>query len=133
MNRPADINQLGWSRWNGSEYGFQGDDIGHPHWQFDALESLSAGFASQAESDRERLKVDIGQAGLREFGQEDGSARIADAVRTRKLSRIHFPSAAAWWMKEPDSRHVHSPASGSDVESWMSETLSYAVQELGRL
>ena len=32
----------GWARWGSANYGFQAADAGHPHWQFDALESLPA-------------------------------------------------------------------------------------------
>lgn len=30
----------GWARWNGNDFSFQASDAAHPHWQFDALESL---------------------------------------------------------------------------------------------
>ena len=30
----------GWARWNGTDYGYQAGEAAHPHWQFDALESL---------------------------------------------------------------------------------------------
>ena len=125
----------GWSKWNGSHYGFQGGDAGHPHWQFDALESLSSGFeAAQAEGDLQRLRGDDGAVGIREFGEDGGgAANVEEAIRSRKLSRIHFPSAAAWWMKTPHNLHAHAPATGKEIEGWARETLSYAVQELGRV
>ena len=125
----------GWAKWNGSHYGFQGDEAGHPHWQFDALDSLSVDLESaQLEADLERLRGAGSPVGLREFGEDgDGSASIKEAIRTRKLSRIHFPSAAAWWMNAPHNLHAHSPVSGEEIEMWASETLGYAVRELGRL
>ena len=126
----------GWSKWNGSQFGFQGGGAGHPHWQFDALESLAAGLElARAEHDLERLRADDAAAGIREFGEAGvgASASVEDAIRSRKISRIHFPSAAAWWMKTPHNLHAHSPSSDKEIEGWARETLRYAVEELRRV
>ena len=126
----------GCSKWNGSQYGFQAGDAGHPHWQFDALESLWPGREmGQAEADLELLKDDTDGAAVgREFGRDgDKSESVEEAIRQRKLSRIHFPSAATWWMGTPHNVHAHSPASVREIEVWTQETLSYALGELGRL
>ena len=125
----------GCSKWDGSEYGFQGGDAGHPHWQFDALESLSAGLELvQAEDERKRLRGDDAAAGPREFGEKDNSpASVEKAIGSRKLSRIHFPSAAAWWKEEPANLHAHSPACEREIEVWTEKTLRYVLRELRRL
>ena len=94
----------GWSKWNGSQYGFQGGDVGHPHWQFDALESLLADSELvRAKGDLKQLRDNYVAVGVREFGEDrvGTAASVPDAIRSRKLSRIHFPSAAGWWMKAP--------------------------------
>lgn len=124
----------GWTKWNGSQHGFQGGNAGHPHWQFDALESLTLGLElAQVEDDLERLRSG-GTAGIREFGKDGlGKASIEEAVRNRKLSRFHFPSAAAWWMKTPRNLHAHSPTSGNEIEVWAKETLCYTLRELERI
>ena len=128
----------GWEKWNGSHYGFQAGDAGHPHWQFDALESLTSGFESaQAKGDLERLRSGTGAARVRKFGEDGGDgvrkASVEEAIRSRELSRIHFPSAATWWMKAPLNLHAHSPTSGKEIEVWAKETLCYTLRELERV
>lgn len=125
----------GWSKWIDSNYGFQAGDVGHPHWQYDALESLSAAYEStRVEEDLARLEKDDDTVEIQEF--EEGrisAANVEDEVKSRKLSRIHFPSAAAWWTKAPNNLHTHAPASRTEIEKWASETLTYTVKELARV
>ena len=124
----------GWAKWNASQYGFQGGSTSHPHWQFDALESLTPPIDSAGvEADLVRLRSG-GATGVGEFGEDSlGKASIEAAIRSRKLSRIHFPSAAAWWMKTPRNLHAHSPTSDNEIEVWARETLCYTLQELERV
>ena len=125
----------GWSNWEGANYGFQGGDVGHPHWQYDALESLSAAFDNtQLEEALEALNGNDQTEELQEF--DEGRLRktnVVNEVRGRLFSRIHFPSAAPWWLNAPHNRHTHSPASRKDIESWAHETLTYTVKELERV
>ena len=125
----------GWSKWDGLNYGFQGGEVGHPHWQFDALDTLSlASTETQLDEELARLKDDHETEEIREFGESQiVAAKVEEEVRSRKLSRIHFPCAAAWWMQAPHDRHAHVPNSEREIESWARETLTYTVKELDRI
>lgn len=126
----------GWARWNGSEFGFQAGDAAHPHWQFDAIESLKRDEAT------ERAAVFLSV--LRSEEQETAAPRdfsppaltrgdVDDVIGAQELSRLHFASAAAWWKSAPNDRHVHAPSAPKDIQVWLKETLIYVLRELGRL
>ena len=125
----------GWSKWHGTNYTFQGGNVGHPHWQYDALDSVSTAIEkSGVIGEFERLQEDDATVEIREFNEGVVSrVNIEEEVRSRKLSRFHFPSAAAWWMQSPHNLHTHAPQSENEIESWASETLTYTVRELARV
>lgn len=125
----------GWSRWFGSEFGFQAAGAGHPHWQFDAVESLFQSVeAEHAASDLNELRSGTANGGTSIFvGQAPDTQEAVDVVRKRELSRIHFPSVAPWWRKAPHNEHAHAPTSGRDIQTWTEETLRYIVDELDRI
>ena len=125
----------GWSRWNGSSCGHQADGAGHPHWQFDALESISADDTEdRAETYLSILRKEAEEIAPRDFVPESlGREEISDLVGMKKVSRMHFASAASWWKVAGQDSHIHAPASIKEVESWAGETLRYLVRELARL
>lgn len=121
----------GWARWTGNVLGFQASGAGHPHWQIDVLESL----ADNAESER-------AQQLLRVLNSDDSEGRdfaqmtiedTRDLVSRQQLSRMHFPSAAAWWRSEPNDRHAHCPSKTVEVEGWLRRTICYVSAELTRM
>lgn len=122
----------GYAKWIGDSYSFQAGNAGHPHWQFDALDSLSekqpALLAQQyadaiRESDSPKTAI--------EFSPKGDLATEADYLNVaRKLSRVHFASAAMWW-KQPN--HSHSPQTAKDIEVWLSSLIEYLSEELERL
>ena len=109
-------------------------DIGDPHWQFDGMESM---FRVDAELHEARLRVQqLGSASAvaRPFGpREPTSNELHALVSRRRVSRLHFPSAAAWWRPAPDDAHTHTPKSAKEVEVWVDKTVSYIGKELVRL
>ena len=124
----------GWARWGiDNRYGFQAGDAGHPHWQFDALDSLT----DQEAMDRAvQLRQEIRSGpreGPREFGAPRPESDMRDIVTSKPLSRVHFASAAAWWKPPPQNGHAHQPARLFDLEVWVDHALSYMRVELGRL
>ena len=125
----------GWARWNGSEYGYQAGDAAHPHWQFDALDSLKRDDASQRAADYlSVLKIEEQDVKPRDFSpQSMDSEDVSDLISTQELSRIHFASAAAWWKDVPNNSHVHNPASLTELQIWVKKTLRFVGQELARL
>ena len=123
----------GWARWVGSDYSFQAADAAHPHWQFDALESLSNDKLSRrAEQLLSRLKVEAAPE-IREFSPQLSNVDVRDVVTAQKLSRFHFASAAAWWKSPPYCEHVHGPSNFTDIESWLRHSLDYIKLELVNL
>lgn len=125
----------GVARWNGTDYCLQAGDAAHPHWQFDALESLSREHAeAQAETYLAVLKQEEEEIGPRDFSPHGISANeVGELILVQELSRLHFASAAAWWKAAPNGGHAHIPGSVRDIQTWVRETLSYVVSELARL
>ncbi len=124
----------GFAEWTKGTSGFQAKNAGHPHWQFDALESvLTENGAEDAEAFLELLREESEEPAAKEFEPQPANDVILDVVRAQKLSRIHFASAAAWWVPETDRRHAHSPKNVQQLRDWSSNTLNYIIQELGRL
>jgi hypothetical protein len=123
----------GWAKWDGADHSFQGAGAGHPHWQFDALDSLPNEAASErAAMLREIIEGDIGSV-VRDFAPQLPEDDIRDIIATQKLSRIHFASAAAWWKTPPNDQHAHCPERVHDLQAWLQRSLGYLVLELGRL
>ena len=125
----------GVARWNGSELGFQAGNAGHPHWQFDAVESLrDDDHETRATEILSTLRKESREQEVRQFfPQLAGRQQIRDLVELQKLSRIHFASAAAWWKKPPHDNHVYGPEKVGEIYVWLSGTLRYIRQELLRL
>ena len=125
----------GWASWNGTDYGHQAGDAAHPHWQFDALESLRRDDAVRRAADSLAvLRMEKQETEPRDFSpQSIGLDDVRDLVSTRKLSRIHFASGAAWWKGPSMDAHAHSPTSVTEIQVWVKKTLGYVVRELGRL
>ena len=123
----------GWARWDGSDYSFQATNAAHPHWQFDALDSLPDDDLSQRSAQLLRRLSAEAEPEIHEFTPQLSEADVRDIVTTQKLSRIHFASAAAWWKSPPHDGHVHSPNNPVDVENWVQHSLDYIKLEFDRL
>ena len=123
----------GWAKWDGMDYSFQAVDAAHPHWQFDALDSLPDESLSQRAGELlSRLKNEP-KTEIHEFSPHLSEVDVRDMVAVQKFSRIHFASAAAWWKDPPHGNHVHNPSDLSDVENWVRHSLEYIKRELNRL
>ena len=123
----------GWVQWAGSDYGFQASGAAHPHWQFDALDSLpDETLSERAKEILSRLKNDAPSA-VHDFSPSLSDPDVRDMVSVQKLSRIHFASAAAWWAPSPQNTHVHGPTDVSDIQGWIRHSLDYIKLELARL
>lgn len=126
----------GWARWGGKqEAGYQAGNAAHPHWQFDALESLKPDSSvARAETYLEILRSEAVGSPAREF-IPSGMTRedVGEIIGVQELSRIHFASAAMWWSAEPNNLHAHSPKVVQDIQKWVQQTLAYINIELQRL
>lgn len=126
----------GFAAWSGTQASFQGKNAGHPHWQFDVLESLSSELAE--ENANELLELlrgdDDGEAvEPAEFMPPGDQQIIADIVSAQKLSKLHFASAASWWKSAPHDAHAHSPLRAEEAAIWLERTIAYTKEELERL
>lgn len=117
------------------DYGAQAGDAGHPHWQFDALDSI------RKEETVEAARMHLAVLKQEERGSEVQtfspnsvqSSEIDEVIWAKDFSRVHFASAASWWKNAPENRHAHFPKEVSDIETWVQRTIEYSVGELGRL
>lgn len=114
---------------------FAAGNAGHPHWQFDAIDSLLA----PADSDRARefvaiLKAEHEEAGIQDFTPDAvENNEVRDVICGRSLAPIHFASVAPWWRSAAARAHAHVPATTKQLRDWLDGTLSYVSEELGRL
>ena len=123
----------GWARWGRREYSFQAGGAAHPHWHFDALESIVEEKSSQRATDLiSRLKAN-GESAISEFSPKLSDLDVRDLIGAQKVSRIHFASAAAWWKSQPDGEYVRGPETLGDIENWVRHSLDYIKRELERL
>ena len=125
----------GWADWQGRGFGPQAGNAAHPHWQFDALESLRRDEAREAtrvylavlRKEARGVKPQVFSPSMVE------NSEIDEIVGAKDFGRMHFASAAAWWRRAPNDCHAHFPSSCSDLEAWVRKTIDYAVEELERL
>ena len=125
----------GWAKWNGQSYNQQAGNAGHPHWQFDGVESLKRRDSEKlARTYSEMLTAEEKTVELQAFSPQGMEmSDINEIVGAKDFSRLHFASVAAWWRKTPEDIHTHFPSSESDVEAWVKKTIDYTVEELDRL
>lgn len=120
----------GWAKWDGASYAFQ-SEAGHPHWQIDALESLGQDTSALRGKTLQALQdSDEGEV-VHEFLPEADTVR--GLVLAQGLSRVHFPSAAAWWRPTPQNGHAFTPEDTMQLRSWLTLTLRYLKSELASL
>lgn len=121
----------GWAKWNAQAAASFQTDAGHPHWQFDALDSLSEDSSVLRRQTLEVLRDPEDEEPVREFDPSPETVR--DLVLAQGLSRVHFPSAAAWWRPAPHNGHAFAPESTMELRAWLSHTLRYLKAELATL
>jgi hypothetical protein len=115
----------GWARWNGANYTYQVGQAAHPHWQFEALESLKRDDAAErAATFLSILRREEEEAEPREFSPQSISREnVGELIGMQELSRLHFASAAAWWKTSLSEAHVYSPSSLADIHAWVGRPL----------
>lgn len=118
-----------------SQWMMQGGDAGHPHWQFDVLDSLLApAKVEEARAFADILRAEAEDATLKEFvGTGAAPREIETVVSVRSLAALHFASAAPWWLKTPQDAHAHVPADPGQIRVWLAKTLGYVARELERV
>lgn len=117
------------------QWSMQGGDAGHPHWQFDAMDSLLVpAKAEEARMFADILRSEFEQAEAKDFVPVNtGKDEVQGIVSARSLAALHFASAAPWWLKDPHDAHAHVPKDESQIQNWLDRTLDYLSKELRRL
>lgn len=123
----------GWAKWNGRDFGFQASDAAHPHWQFDALDSINEMEPDDPAAEYLEQLRGNDETEMADFIPPSAEGDIRRAISRQKLSRLHFASAAHWWRRPPEDRHAHHPASSADLQNWLQHSLDYLRNELVRL
>jgi hypothetical protein len=116
----------GLKNWDRTGIGFQASGAGHPHWQFDMVESLVS--AQGQIFDPEKSEV------VEEF-KRNPDADLEARILSLSVERMHLASAAPWWLAESaefGAHHLNAPGSVDDLARWFAAALAYIKQELGR-
>lgn len=115
------------SEWVGRRSRAFVDMAGHPHWQFDVLESTR----SIIPTDPVRFDSLGSQPSVIEF---DSTAIIndgSDLLKGLTVEDMHFASAALWW-RLPTTSVAHLPETVADVDRWILGCVAYLRQEAAR-
>jgi hypothetical protein len=121
----------GLRNWSGAGIGFQSPGAGHPHWQFD----FQALFR-----ERQPIMPDPVE-GFEEERIEDFEAEAArepdilTLVRAATIERMHFASAAPWWIQNASAlqaTHMNAPEDHAGLTRWLLACIDYVRQELTR-
>ena len=117
---------------NAGVVGFQTPGAGHPHWQFDALRTLHEIRTDQRDRSLARLRDEPVPV---EFDPATVTRDIMAELQGIALDRIHFASAAPWWLlagERPYGLHMNAPSDQEALLRWILECVAYIRQELVR-
>ena len=100
---------------------------GHPHWQFDALESART-------SAPVLLPVRFGEPAERQPATEFSGGEPVEPsglLLGLTVENMHLASAAFWWQSS-SANVAHLPESVEDLDRWILGCIAYLRQEAGR-
>lgn len=118
----------GYAAWSGGPASFQSPGAGHPHWQIDLVQSMAATHAPP------RFEP-AGEEEVEDFDAAMRAPTVDELVRRFSVERMHLASAAPWWLPEFDEevgRHMNTPPNLLGLDRWLSQSILYLRQELGR-
>ena len=119
--------QLMRSEWVGRASNEFADDVGHPHWQIDVMETIR-----RRDPDGPMPDGWVTEPWTH-FGREqrNGLNEQEDLLRRIPIERMHLASAAPWWQPS-HVRIAHSPTNISELDRWILGCLAYLRDELER-
>jgi hypothetical protein len=112
--------------WNGAGLSFQTPGAGHPHWQIDLLESLAG---------QKNENFTVSTETVEDFGAEQLTPDLNDLLRSISIEKMHLASAARWWLPATtvaQGHHMNIPPDLVGLTRWLSQSVLYLQQELGR-
>jgi hypothetical protein len=118
-------------RWTDEKIGFQSPGAGHPHWQFDAVQSTLDVVTEVRTKSLARLQ---GEEVTVDFSPQSPGADTIWAARCVSLENMHFASAAPWWQNPTHilTPHMNAPSDADAILRWILACVSYMRQELER-
>jgi hypothetical protein len=124
----------GFAKWAGEAYSFQAANAGHPHWQFDAIDSLSLeNELGTADQYLVSIRANDEDPAAKEFASSGPTKLLNGELKSaQKLSRVHFASATTWCQANETMTHTHAPATPNDLANWVDRSLAYIGEELER-
>ena len=131
----------GYAEWQKGQVGWQAPGAGHPHWQFDALESYVSREARENETARLVELLTKSHEDLEEFGADDipvAHDLIFGGELDTSWAKMHFASQALWskspWDGDTESvsSHSHAPSRIKEVRAWLTSVIVYVRSELSR-
>lgn len=117
--------------WTGDESGFQSPGAGHPHWQFDAVQSTIDVDDKVVTGALARLR-DVET--VADFDPQSARLDAIIAARDVPIERLHFASAAPWWLNVQTGQppHMNAPPDADGILCWILACTNYMRQELER-
>lgn len=113
------------SEWIGRRSGMFGNGAGHPHWQFDVLESARRPVVEPARFAQD--PVDPMEFGSRRAEETFGESLLFGLT----VERMHLASAAMWW-HEPSLPVARPAESVAELDRWILGCVTYLRQEVLR-
>jgi hypothetical protein len=118
--------------WTGAGPGFQSPGAGHPHWQFD----LQAALRAQQKDVMVSSLMNFDDETIEDFEAEAAQEpNVLALVRAATIERMHFASAAPWWVQNIGAAHpahMNAPEDGAGLTRWILACIAYMRQELAR-
>ncbi len=122
---------------------FPGVTAGHPHWQFDVVESTRSLQRASVEKQREILLLALSEPDEEDVSTveellEEVSLQAAPPSLIGRFPRVHFASCARWaekvWNGDSDSTdaHARNPNNLQEVRNWIVSTIHYVTSECER-
>jgi hypothetical protein len=72
---------------------------------------------------------------VEEFEPEAREADVWEMLRSATFERMHFASAAPWWMRQAADAsplHMNAPVDEAGLSRWLLACIAYLKQELAR-
>lgn len=117
--------------WAGAGPTFQSPGAGHPHWQFDLRAAVRGTIGQTRVSEFKEVDAEF----VEDFGVETAEPNVLLLLQYATIERMHFASAAPWWLKVTNGQpplHMNAPEDVESLSRWLFSCISYLKQELAR-
>lgn len=129
VGKPGELNkpQIFRNEWVGQRSAGFVQKAGHPHWQFDALETCRLNQNATVE----RFQPTNDEGPVQEFKAQESVYDTSQTIVRLTVENMHLASSASWWRK-PEEQIAHQPKTEKEVDQWILGCLLYMRQEATR-